>query len=181
MTRNQFAMAVNADEKWVENTAHILGLSLKFTPSDVTWMGLVRVFNHGLGFTLARSAELATESVQYEPETREVLLGQSPLREGALVLDVARYHSSRNAALSAGLILGGPRQRGRHARRTGGDALSRARKYGIDIDALRIGLNDSPATRLERLEQNAHFLDAMRQTNPSMTRLRENAKRKLDR
>ena len=181
MTRNQFALAVAADEKWVENTAYLLGLTLNFSPSDVTWMGLIRVFNHGLGFTLARSTELATEALQYAPDTGEVLLGKSSVREGAVVLDVARYHSSRNAALSAGLILGGPRRRGRPARRTGGDALSRAKKYGVDVDALRIGLNDSAAARLDRLDQNADFIGSMRQLPPAITRRRKNAKRKLDR
>jgi len=154
-------MAVNADEKWVENTAQILGVSLNFDPSDVTWLGLVRIFSHGMGFTLARSAELATEAIQHAPRTRGVLLGQSPVREGAVVLDVARYHSVRNTSLSAGLRFGGPRRRGRKARPTRGGALARAKKYGIDVDALRAGLNDSTAARLERLEQNAEFVGSI--------------------
>jgi hypothetical protein len=182
MTRNQFAMAVNADEKWVENTAQILGLSLNFNSSDVTWMGLVRVFNHDMGFHLVRSAELATEAMEYAPEAREVALGRSHVHEGAVLLDVARYHSLRNASLSAGLSFGGPRRRGRRARPVGGDALSRARKYGVDVDALRVGLADSPAIRLARLEQNAEFVDAMRKPPSAATRprRRKKSKRKLN-
>jgi hypothetical protein len=172
MTRNQFAMAVRAEEKWVENTAQILGLSLKFDSSEVTWMGLVRVFSHGMGFTLARSAELATEAMQHAPKTREVALGKSSFREGAVLLDVARYHSGRNASMSAALILGGARRRGRRPGPIRGDALSRARKYGVDVDALRAGLKDSAAARLERLEQNAEFVNAMRKQVPATKPLR---------
>ncbi|MGH9424150.1 MAG: hypothetical protein ACRD3J_29530 [Thermoanaerobaculia bacterium] len=171
MTRNQFAMAVNADEKWIENTILTLGLALKFTPSNVTWMGLVRVFSHGMGFTLARSAQLATEAIQHAPKTRQAVLGHTPGREGAILLDLARYHSRRNASLSAAIELGGPRRRGRPPRPIRGDALSRARKYGIDVDALRAGLSDSPSTRLERLEQNVEFVNT----------IRKNSRRKLNR
>lgn len=181
VTRNQFALAIGADEKWVENTARLLGLSLEYTPGQVTWLGLVRLFSHDLGLTLARSAALATEALEHSPATRELRLGASPLGHAAVTIDLARYHSTRNAALSAALNLGGALRRGRPAKRVARDSLSRARNYGIDVDALRIGLKDSPARRMERLEENAQFVAAMSRTEKPTAPVRKNVKRKLHR
>ncbi len=162
MTRSQFSLAVNADEKWIENSARLLGLSLRYTPEDSTWMGLLRLFNHTLGFTLSHSAQLATEALTHKPSEREVKLGPSSTSEVSIVLDAARYHSWHNAALSAALIMGGARRRGRSPTLSKGDALARAIAYGIDLNALREGLMESPATRLHRLQQNAEFIGGMK-------------------
>lgn len=40
--------------------------------------------------------------------------------------------------------------------------LARAEEYGVDLSSLREGLHDSPAERLERLDQNAAFISEMR-------------------
>lgn len=166
MTRSQFALALNADEKWVENAARLLGLSLSYTPTETLWIGLLRIFNHNVGLSLARSAELATETLRHAPSTREVRLGEYTRQAASavsVVLDVARYHSQHNAALSSALVLGGARRRGRPSKKVErGDAMARAIEYGVDVGALREGLRESPATRLERLEQNAAFVAAMR-------------------
>jgi len=165
MTRSQFALALNADEKWVENATRLLGLSLSYTPIETLWIGLLRIFNHNVGLSLSRSAELATETLRHAPSTREVKLGESThkaMSAVSVVLDVARYHSQHNAALSSALVLGGARRRGRPLKGERRDALERAIEYGVDVGALREGLRESPATRLKRLEQNATFVAAMR-------------------
>jgi len=155
-------MTVNADEKWIDNALRLLGLSLRHEVVDSLWLGLVRIFNHDLGFSLARSAELATEALGHKPSTGEIKLGKQGAGEASVVLDLARYHSRHNAALSAALIFGGPRRRGRRSNKSKRDALSSAVDYGVDLDALRHGLHESPAARLQRLEENAHFIAELR-------------------
>lgn len=181
MTRDQFSRSVKADEKWVENTARLLGLSLAYSQKEARWTGLVRVLSHELGLTLARSAKLATEALRHPPSAREVRLGASESNTAAIVLDLARYHSAYNAAVSAALVLAGPRKRGRppaatsHGRRspsvlvrergvreTTWDILARAKNYGVDLDSLRAGRTDSPAKRLDRLEENAVSVKVLR-------------------
>ncbi|HZK78483.1 MAG TPA: hypothetical protein VFC35_06195 [Gemmatimonadaceae bacterium] len=180
MTRQQFALAVNADEKWIENTARLLGLALTYSQREARWMGLVRMFDHDIGLTLKRSAALATEAIRHPEQAREVRLGETPSGAAAIVVDLARYHSAHNAALSAALTLAGPRKRGRPSAAnralsnsrsavrerpvevTTWDVLARAKAYGVDLSALRDGLNETPAERLERLEDNSRFIAEMR-------------------
>lgn len=180
MTRHQFSLAVNADEKWVENTGRLLGRRLSHTQREAQWLGLVRVLNHELGLTLARSAQLATEALRSPPWTREVRLGGDASGSASIAVDLARYHSTHIAAMSAALTLAGPRKRGRPSaastpgrpagsgvrkratRETTRGVLARAKEYGVDLDALRDGLRDSPAERLQRLEENARFVSAVR-------------------
>lgn len=180
MTRDQFSRSVNADEKWVENTARLLGLSLAYSQKEARWIGLVRVFSHEIGLTLARSAGFATEALRQPPSARAVRLGASELNTAEIVLNLARYHSAHSAAVSAALALAGPRKRGRPpaatkhghrsvsvvreraVRETTWDILARAKKYGVDLDSLRAGRIDSPAKRLDRLEENAHSVKELR-------------------
>ena len=180
MTRLQFSLAVGASEKWVVNSLRLLALSPSYTRQESQWLGLVRVLNHEIGLSLARSAELATEALRQSPWSREVILGKESSDSAWVIVDLARYHAAHNAAFSAALILGGPRKRGRpvtteqtdrsgtapvRKRLTGEtvrEMLARATRYGVDLDALRDGVRDSPADRLARLEDNARFIAAMR-------------------
>ena len=185
MTREQFALAVNADEKWVENAARLLKHSLGYSQSESRWMGFVRLFNHEMGFPLKRSAELANEAMRHKESTRELRIGLGPSGAAEVVVDLGRFHSAHNAALSAALTLAGPRKRGRPAGgrnkttsmarerpalETTWDVLARAQDYGVDIDALRNGLNETPAQRLQRLEDNSRFIAEMRQSAISAAR-----------
>lgn len=162
MTRSQLALTVNADEKWVENTLRILGVSLTDDMVDSVWLGLVRLFNHEVGFQLGRSAELATEALRYAPATREVKLGEPSAGEASVTLDVARYHSRHNTAKAAAMNFGGPRRRGRKLRVPARNAMLAAENYGVDLGALRHGLHESPAFRLQRLEENSLFVNELR-------------------
>ena len=191
MTREQFSRSVNADEKWVENAARLLGRSLVYSQREAQWLGLVRILSNEIGLTLARSAKLATEALRQPPSARAVRLGASESRTAEIVLDLARYHSAHNAAVSAALALSGPRKRGRppaatrHGRRspsvvgeravreTTWDILARAKKYGVDLDSLRTGRTDSPAMRLDRLEENAGSLKELRGATISATAKRK--------
>lgn len=167
MTRSQFAMAIGADDKWVENSARLLRKRLKYTPPESVWMGLVRVFNQEVGLTLARSDELAREALGIEPRASTVLLGQTDRGIARISVDLARYRSSHAASLSAALELGGEKRRGRpRPIKLGGgkrSVLDRAARYGVDIDLLREGLKIPVAERLKIADQNAAFVAEMQQ------------------
>ena len=64
MTRSQFAIAVMAPEKWVENAARLLKRRFRYTREESVWLGLVRELNFEAGLPLARAAEVADEALE---------------------------------------------------------------------------------------------------------------------
>src|SRR3982750_486973 len=134
LTRSQFSATVRADEKWVENTARTLGEQLTYTPAEARRMGMIRVLASEFAIPLARAAELADDALRHPPEERALRLSASPEGVATLVIDLARYHSTFAAALSAALNHGGPRRRGRPSpkkRARGRDAVAAAKAYGV--------------------------------------------------
>ncbi len=165
LTRSQFASVARADEKWVENAAAALGRRLRYTPDEARWMGIVRLLAHEFAIPVARAAELADVAVRAPSETRSFTLAVSADGVISAVIDLARYHSTFVAALSAALHHGGPRRRGRPpARRTtrASNAVARAKAHGVDISLLRSALEQPPAVRLARLDASSSFLEALR-------------------
>ena len=156
-------MTVRAEEKWVENTARLLGRSLSYTMEEAVWLGFVRVFSQEVGLTLSRAAKLADEALGREPDEGRVQLGQNEQSNASISIDLARHYSAHAASLSAALDMGGAKRRGRPRARAKRKtaALERAAEYGVDLDLLREGLRLTPGERLERLDQNAQFLDAI--------------------
>jgi hypothetical protein len=163
MMRSQFALAVLADEKWVENAARLLDKRLSYSAEEARWLGLVRVLNHEVGLTLARAAELADEALKHSMKEASVVVGRGANGGAGVFIDLARFYSTHAAALSAALEVGGGRRRGRRATTTGQKGLlDKAARYGVDIDLLRAGLHLSPRKRLEQLDENAAFIGAIR-------------------
>jgi len=156
-------MAVLADEKWVENASRLLDKQFRYTAAEARWLGLVRVLNQEVGVTLLRAAELADEALRHSPDEGSVIVGRAG-GSAAVSIDLARFHSTYAAALSAALDLGGARRRGRRRatlpQKT--RALDRAAQYGVDVDLLREGLRLSPRERLQQLDDNAAFIKAIR-------------------
>ncbi len=168
MTRSQFAMAVGADDKWVENTARLLRRRLKYTPLESVWLGLVRVFNQDVGLTLARSDELAREALGSQPRASTLVLGTTVSSVAGVSVEMARFYSSHAASLSAALEFGGEKRRGRprplRPRRGKQAALDHAARYGVDIGLLREGLKIPVAERLRIADENAAFVAEMQRS-----------------
>ena len=164
MTRAQFAMAVNADEKWVENAARLLNRRFTYTQAESVWLGLVHVMSQEVGVPLNRAVELADEALGLIDQRNEVVVGQSQTSSAAIVIDMLRFRSTHSAALSAALTLGGAKRRGRQRSQAKRkiNALNNASRYGVDLDLLREGLKLSPAERLGRADENAAFINAIR-------------------
>jgi hypothetical protein len=163
MTLHQFAAAVGADPKWVLNTTRLLGRRLRRTPAEARWLRLVRLLHQDVGLSLAAANRAATQA--FTATGPNIIAAASLDGSAAVVVDRARFESSFVAALGAALTLAGPRRRGRR-RKPGRDALTAARAYGVDLGLLRASLALSPAERLERLDENATFLDAVRPVAP---------------
>jgi hypothetical protein len=165
LTRSQFATAVRADEKWVENTARTLGRRLEYTSAEARWMGMVRLLARDFGIPVARAAELAGVALRHAPETPAFPLAASDDGSATLVIDLARFYSTFAAALSAAINHGGPRRRGRPrptTRARARDVIAAAQRYGVDVSLLREALERTPAERLARLDANSAFLRGLR-------------------
>jgi hypothetical protein len=176
MNRSQFAMAVLADEKWVENAGRLMARRFRYTAQEARWLGLVRILNQEVGLTLSRAAELADDALRHRPDAASVIVGDAG-GSAAISIDLARYHSTYAAALSAALELGGARRRGRPriAAPQGTRMLERAAEYGVDIDLLREGLRLAPGERLQRLDDNAAFIRAIRPVRKSSPSRRDSS------
>lgn len=166
MTAAQFALAVRADSKWVQNAARILGKRFRYSVPEARWLALVRMLNREFSIPLEKAGRLATAALRYPSETREMRLLESGDGAAAIVLDIARFHSDFVASLGTALVLGTPRMRGRRARGAPGSAVERARKFGVDIDLLHASLALTPEERLARLDSDARFITALRATRP---------------
>lgn len=168
LSRAQFASVVGADEKWVENSARALGVTLGHSEENARWMRLVRMFVRDFAISLARASEFATIAVAQPVDARAFVVTTSD--EGAsLVLDLARFHSGYIAALSVAIEHGSEgRQVGRPARVAEASpdgfyaALQAAERYGVDLSLNREALRLTVAERLARLDENAAFLRTLR-------------------
>src|SRR5678815_189346 len=59
LTLKEFALAVGADAKWVQNAKPRLSRSIAYTSSDARWLRLTRTLNRDLRIPLAFASELA--------------------------------------------------------------------------------------------------------------------------
>ena len=165
MTVHQFARAVGADRKWVENAARLLGWRLRYTEAEARRLGLIRLFSQSFGVPLAAADRMAMRALAAPVGARAVRVARSADDSAGIVVDVARYHSSFAAALSAALALEGPRRRGRRPRPRR-DPIRAARDHGVDLGLVRASLEMTPAERLARLDEDAAFLRAIRPVRP---------------
>lgn len=161
LTQEQFALAAGADEKWVENSARQLGCQLARTPAEARWLGLVRLLTRDFEIPVARAGKLAELALSHRPATPALTLAQSAGSVVALVVNLARYHSTFIASLSAALHHATPRRRGRPATELSGrahDPVADAAAYGVDVSLLRESLRRTPAELLESLDEDVAFL-----------------------
>ncbi|CAN5868850.1 hypothetical protein BH24GEM1_BH24GEM1_22760 [soil metagenome] len=164
MTPNQFAAAVGADPKWVQNAARILGRRFARTAEQARWVRLVHLLHQGLGVSLARAGDLASEALSAPPSPKPIQLTAATDDSARIAIDLARFDSSFVAALGAALAFRGPKQRGqsRWSRRRRTNMLRAAEAHGVDLNLVRASLALPVGERLRRLDENAAFLRALR-------------------
>ena len=150
MTYAQMAIATRSDRTWLNNARRLLARRLHRTPNGARWWGLVRMLNYELGLPL-KSAAVIADLVMHAPTApHRVRLAATADGAIALRIDLARFHSTANASLSAAFAFGQSRTRGRPRK-------PRWRRPLIDVfpSVWEIRVAREPE-RLERLARQLH-------------------------
>ena len=166
MTPAQFAIAACADRKWLLNSSAILGRSLRPTPENARWWGLVSVLERTFGLTLAKAAAAATRALSRENDDTSVVVDGDSGGSTTLGVNTLRYDSNFLANLSRARVREVPKRRGRRSFATK-DPVATATGYGLDVGLLQTALSRTPAERLAMLERNRAFVDEMQRKRPA--------------
>jgi hypothetical protein len=167
----QFALAVGADQKWIQNVRRLLGRPAGSEPADARWLGIVRELHVTLSCSLATAARIADLVVDAPVDRRQLVVPLDDAGAFTLTIDLHRAWTLHLARLSRALVMPPPERRGRRAPASRASAMKRALEYGIDVERLRAGLGRRVAERLVTLDANTTLLAAGR---ASLTRKRSN-------
>jgi len=159
MTLAQFALAVGASRKWVQNALVTLGLSASYDEAAAKRLGLARVLNATAGMPLARAYEAAGAALGAGSEPH-VVVAEASDGSTRVTVDVPRYLSSFYTRLAAARWHM-PAGAGRPTRAPD-DPIAAAREYGIDISLLQSNLMRTPEERLRFGGRNAEFIRRLR-------------------
>ncbi|HEY7894772.1 MAG TPA: hypothetical protein VIC24_07740 [Gemmatimonadaceae bacterium] len=163
LTRRQFALAVGATEKWVDNASRILRRRFERTEADARWLGAVREVAQGFDMRLECAADLATQVLALDPASPPTEIASSGSGAVRIVVDVKRYHLRFGIALAAAL-LEGRRRPGRRPPRFPRGVRSRAAillgaaSRGVDVGRVRALAFATPARRLAPLGEGIHTM-----------------------
>ena len=164
MTLGQFACALGAPTKWVQNAWAILGLDPIYGEAELWRMALVRLLERTMDVPL-KLAHATAQAAMPNPPVRE-MGGTMELRlvdEGALDVSVdwARFSSEVLAGLSRSRTQYQERRRGRPPKEPL-HGIAAARAHGIDVGLLRASLRRTPAERLRSLDEDLAFVQRLR-------------------
>lgn len=161
MTLGQFATAVGASRRWVQNAYARLGLRPPYTAAGARRLAFARAIQDAAGMTLARAWTLAAEAIAAWPAQRSwTVPGDGVV---AVTVDLERLLSDYAVRLSLARSWYAERRRGRPpARRLRG--VEWAKWYGEDVTLFESTLKRTPAERLRVLEANLAFIKSMRKT-----------------
>ena len=166
MTRQQFAIAIGASEKWVHNAATALGRRIRYTTDEARRLGIAHAIQSAIGCPLWRADQLAAKALAAGPDQAIVLGAERGAadQDGNVRLSIDVLHLlSVYAVRLAHAVHHQPRRRGRRrVAQRGRDARARARAYGLDLTLIDHHLELTTAERLRALDENALLLTALR-------------------
>lgn len=155
MTLGQFAVAVGAPTRWIQNALQALGLPPVYSEDLARRLSFAKAVKEACGMPLRRAFPLAEGALARWPAERTwELTGPA----GAIVvsLDLERFLSAFYSRLSVARCRYAEKRRGRpRGRKLRGVAL--AKWYGVDLTLLEASLKLTPQERLRRLEEAAAF------------------------
>ena len=156
MTLGQFAVAVGAPKRWVQNAFRVLGLAGGYSVENARRLAFARALKDAAGFPISRGFPLAREALGRWPAEQTWSLHGD---DGAvrLTVDLGRFLSDFHARLSLARCWYAERARGRPPRRRRG-GVAWAREHGVDLSLLEAQLARTPAERLRQLDEAATFL-----------------------
>lgn len=149
MTLGQFATAVGADPRWVQNASRVLGLSRRYSLERARFLFVARRLTEETGMPLTRAWALAPAVSRTWPDAREFISGHGPVR---IVVDVERLLAEFAVRASLARSWYGERRRGRPA--VGAERGVRyAVGYGVDVSLVESALALTPEERLRRNDE----------------------------
>ena len=162
LTLGQYATAVGAPTRWVQNAHAVLGLGAEYIPAGVRRLAFARLLKEACGMPLVDAYPLAGPALAGWPERREWTLA-GPGDTAVVTVDLERFLSDCNVRLSLARSWYAERRRGRppKTRRRG---VAWAKWYGVDVTLLQESLKRTPAERLRALDANLDFLKSLRFT-----------------
>lgn len=158
MTLGQFAVAVGAPKRWVQNATAALGIPVGYDEEKARRLAFARVVKQACGTPLRRAYRLAEDALAAWP-ARKVWTHHGADGVAAVSVDVERFLSDFAARLSLAWSFYAERRRGRPRGRRG---VALAKWYGVDVSLLESSLRLTPTQRLQRLEEAAQFIRAVR-------------------
>ena len=160
MTLGQFATAVGAPKRWVQNAFQALGLPAVYTEPLARRLAFAKAVKEACGMPLRRVFPLAEEALACWPADRTWEL-REPDGAVRVVIDLERFLSSYAVRLSLSRTFYAERRRGRpRKRRLRGLAL--AKWYGVDVSLLVESLKRTPEERLRLLDEAREFFTMAR-------------------
>lgn len=160
MTLGQFATAVGAQKRWVQNAFAVLGLAPRYTVDGARRLAFAKMLKDEFAIPLVRGYPLAEPALACWP-ARRTWEHEGSNGVGRVVVDLERFLSDFSVRLSLSRTFYAEKRRGRrwqHDLR--GVAL--AEWYGIDVSLLVESLKLTPEERLRRLEEAVEFLKSVR-------------------
>jgi hypothetical protein len=160
MTLGQFATAVGAPRRWVQNAFQALGLPAEYTEPLARRLAFAKAVKEACGMPLRRAFPLAADALARWPlqKTWELREPDGAVR---VVIDVERFLSDYAVRLSLSRTFYAEKRRGRpRKRRLRGIAL--AKWYGVDVSLLVESLKRTPEERLRMLDEAREFFASAR-------------------
>lgn len=162
LTLGQYAMAVGAPTRWVQNAHAVLELGPNYTPEGARRLAFARLLKEGAGMPLVDGHPLAAPALAQWPRERTWTLA-GPDGAAVVTVDLERFLSDCNVRLSLARSWYAERRRGRPpTRRRRG--VEWAKWYGEDVTLFESTLRRTPAERLRVLEDNLAFIKSIRFT-----------------
>ena len=158
MTLAECARLIGAEPKWVQNALATLHRPLRYDRRLARQLGLARILHVETGMPLALAMRLAAAALA-DPSRPWAWSDSSGVL--SLRVDLPRYLTGL-AATEAALRREGARGPGRPRMAPPRGGLAAARRYGLDVGALRAGLARPPADRLRALDADQRFVEALR-------------------
>jgi hypothetical protein len=160
MTLGQFATAVGAPKRWVQNAFQALGLPAVYTEPLARRLAFAKAVKEACGMPLRRAFPLAEEALARWPahQTWELREPDGAVR---VEIDLERFLSDYAVRLSLSRTYYAEKRRGRpRKRKLRGIAL--AKWYGVDVSLLVESLKRTPEERLRQLDEAREFFTQAR-------------------
>ena len=158
MKLGEYAVAVGASKRWVQNARAALRERGPYTEAGARRLAFAKAVKEACGMPLRAAYPLATDALARWPAERTWSY-RRPDAAASVSVDLERFLSEYAARLSLSRSFYAEKRRGRPRKRHG---VALAKWYGADVTLLETSLKLTPAQRLQRLEEAVAFFRGVR-------------------